>query len=102
MTIVFMCGDLVVNASILTLPYSDKPLPQLVDGMDGHCLQYTVTPSVIYGTMTTKRLTRQGVGGLYHTVNTLPWPPQSPILSPIKHIWDNLEWGVGYPTSLNE
>ncbi|GFX60490.1 uncharacterized protein TNCV_1182091 [Trichonephila clavipes] len=29
MTIVFVCGDPVVNASILPLLYSDKPLPQL-------------------------------------------------------------------------
>ncbi|GFT33707.1 HTH_Tnp_Tc3_2 domain-containing protein [Trichonephila clavipes] len=30
MTIVFVCGDPVVNASILPLLYSDTPLPQLV------------------------------------------------------------------------
>ncbi|GFV07810.1 transposable element Tcb1 transposase [Trichonephila clavipes] len=36
------------------------------------------------------------------TVTTLPWPVRSPDLSPIEHIWDNLGWQVGYPTSLNE
>ncbi|GFS98350.1 transposable element Tcb2 transposase [Trichonephila clavipes] len=36
------------------------------------------------------------------TVTTLPWPARSPDLSPIEHIWDNLEWRVGHPTSLNE
>ncbi|GFU55933.1 HTH_Tnp_Tc3_2 domain-containing protein [Trichonephila clavipes] len=30
MTIVFVCGDPVVNVSVLHLPYSDTPLPQLV------------------------------------------------------------------------
>ncbi|GFU58184.1 transposable element Tcb1 transposase [Trichonephila clavipes] len=35
-------------------------------------------------------------------VFTLPWPSQSPDLSPIEHIWDHLGRRVGYPTSLNE
>ncbi|GFV21022.1 uncharacterized protein TNCV_2280651 [Trichonephila clavipes] len=46
MTIVFVCGDPVVNASILPLLYSDTPLPQLVDGIRCHCLQYMVTSSI--------------------------------------------------------
>ncbi|GFT65136.1 transposable element Tcb2 transposase [Trichonephila clavipes] len=36
------------------------------------------------------------------TVATLPWPAQSPKLSPIEHIWDHLRRRVGHPTSLNE
>ncbi|GFV61739.1 transposable element Tcb1 transposase [Trichonephila clavipes] len=36
------------------------------------------------------------------TVTTLPWPVQSPGLSPIEHIWDHLGRRVGHPTSLNE
>ncbi|GFX21725.1 transposable element Tcb1 transposase [Trichonephila clavipes] len=36
------------------------------------------------------------------TVTTLPWPARSQDLSPIKHIWDHLEWRVGHPMSLNE
>ncbi|GFY13330.1 retrovirus-related Pol polyprotein from transposon 412 [Trichonephila clavipes] len=36
------------------------------------------------------------------TVTTLPWPARSSDLSPIKHIWDQLGWRVGHPTSLNE
>ncbi|GFY11107.1 transposable element Tcb1 transposase [Trichonephila clavipes] len=35
-------------------------------------------------------------------VTTLPWPAQSPGLSPIEHIWDHLGRLVGHPTSLNE
>ncbi|GFV33354.1 transposable element Tcb2 transposase [Trichonephila clavipes] len=30
------------------------------------------------------------------------WPPRSPDLYPIEHIWDNLGWRVGHPTRLNE
>ncbi|GFT23172.1 transposable element Tcb2 transposase [Trichonephila clavipes] len=44
-------------------------------------------------------LTRQGC---HKTVTTLPWPARFPDLSPIEHIWEDLEWGVGHPTSLNE
>ncbi|GFU15666.1 retrovirus-related Pol polyprotein from transposon 17.6 [Trichonephila clavipes] len=36
------------------------------------------------------------------TVATLPWPVQTPDWSPIKHIWDHLEWRVGHRTKLNE
>ncbi|GFX09576.1 transposable element Tcb1 transposase [Trichonephila clavipes] len=36
------------------------------------------------------------------TVTTLPWPAQSPDLSPIEHIWDHLGRRVGHPTSLNK
>ncbi|GFW93474.1 uncharacterized protein TNCV_46771 [Trichonephila clavipes] len=37
-----------------------------------------------------------------HTVTTLLWPPRSPDLSPIEHIWDQLVRRVENPTSLNE
>ncbi|GFV12401.1 transposable element Tcb2 transposase [Trichonephila clavipes] len=36
------------------------------------------------------------------TVTTIPWPAQSPDLSPIEHIWDHLGRRVGHLTSLNE
>ncbi|GFT01376.1 transposable element Tcb1 transposase [Trichonephila clavipes] len=38
----------------------------------------------------------------FRTVTILPWPSQSPDLSPIGHIWDDLGRRVGHPTSLNE
>ncbi|GFW13607.1 uncharacterized protein TNCV_1210731 [Trichonephila clavipes] len=44
-------------------------------------------------------LTRQGC---HKTSTTLPWPAQSPYLSPIKHIWYHLGRQKGHPTSLNE
>ncbi|GFU98597.1 transposable element Tcb2 transposase [Trichonephila clavipes] len=31
------------------------------------------------------------------TVTTLPWPAQSPDLSPVEYIWDHLGWRVGSP-----
>ncbi|GFT95445.1 transposable element Tcb1 transposase [Trichonephila clavipes] len=37
-----------------------------------------------------------------HTVTSLLLPARSQVLSPIEHIWDNLGWRVGPPTSLNE
>ncbi|GFT17665.1 transposable element Tcb2 transposase [Trichonephila clavipes] len=37
-----------------------------------------------------------------HTITTLPWPAQSPDLSPIEHIWDHLGRRVGHPMSLNK
>ncbi|GFX17141.1 uncharacterized protein TNCV_4266671 [Trichonephila clavipes] len=56
MTIVFVCEDPVVNASILPLLYNDTRSHSLSDGRGCHCLQYTVTPSVlIHGTMTAQR-----------------------------------------------
>ncbi|GFX91563.1 transposable element Tcb1 transposase [Trichonephila clavipes] len=47
-------------------------------------------------------LTQQGCHKTLRTVPTLPWPAQSPDSSPIEHIWDDLGWRVGHPTSLNE
>ncbi|GFV26758.1 transposable element Tcb1 transposase [Trichonephila clavipes] len=35
-------------------------------------------------------------------VTTLPWPAQSPDLSPMEHISDHFGWRVEHPTSLNE
>ncbi|GFX40087.1 transposable element Tcb2 transposase [Trichonephila clavipes] len=37
-----------------------------------------------------------------HPLTTLPWPPRSPYLSSIEHIWDHLGRRVGHLTSLNE
>ncbi|GFY17730.1 transposable element Tcb2 transposase [Trichonephila clavipes] len=36
------------------------------------------------------------------TFTVFPRPARSPDLSPIEHIWNNLGWRVGHPTSLNE
>ncbi|GFX69887.1 transposable element Tcb1 transposase [Trichonephila clavipes] len=77
MTIVFVCGDPVVNASILPFLYSNTPLPQL-----SH----------------TARVSQDCL----RTVTTLPLPVRSPDLSPIKPIWDHLGWRVWHPASLNE
>ncbi|GFU16014.1 transposable element Tcb1 transposase [Trichonephila clavipes] len=38
----------------------------------------------------------------HRTVTIFPWPAQSPDLSPVEHIWDNLGRRVGHLTSLNE
>ncbi|GFV96743.1 transposable element Tcb1 transposase [Trichonephila clavipes] len=37
-----------------------------------------------------------------HHITTLPWPAQSPDLSPITHILNHVGWQVGQPTSLGE
>ncbi|GFW88640.1 transposable element Tcb1 transposase [Trichonephila clavipes] len=68
----FVCGDPVVNAPILSLLYSDTPLPQLVSQ---DCLRI---------------------------VTTLPWPAQSTDLPQMEHIWDHLGRRVGPSTCLNE
>ncbi|GFX35756.1 hypothetical protein TNCV_745491 [Trichonephila clavipes] len=46
MTIVFVCGDPMVNDLILPLLYSDTPLPQLVLRYGVLCLQYTFTSCI--------------------------------------------------------
>ncbi|GFT82678.1 transposable element Tcb1 transposase [Trichonephila clavipes] len=53
MAIVFECEDLVVNASILPLLYSDTPLPQLVWGAIAYNTQSPL--ELNRGTMTTQR-----------------------------------------------
>ncbi|GFT07841.1 transposable element Tcb2 transposase [Trichonephila clavipes] len=128
MTIVLVCGDLVVNASILPLPYRGTPLPQLLC----HCLQYMVTPSIDpWHHMTSQSyvhdilqlhvlpLMQRLPGAIFlqdnarpHMarvsqdcpliVTTLPWPSRSPDLSLIKLIWDHLGRRVGHPPSLNK
>ncbi|GFV76934.1 transposable element Tcb1 transposase [Trichonephila clavipes] len=99
--------------------------------MECHCLQYTVTPSIDRGTMTAQRyihdvpqphvlpLMQRFPGAIFQqdnaqphmarvsqdclrTATTLPWAARSPDFSPIEHIWDNLRWRVGHPTSSNE
>ncbi|GFV96464.1 uncharacterized protein TNCV_2943971 [Trichonephila clavipes] len=45
MTIVFVCGDPVVKASILPLLYSDTPLHSWCEGMGFHC--YNTRPSLV-------------------------------------------------------
>ncbi|GFX11849.1 HTH_Tnp_Tc3_2 domain-containing protein [Trichonephila clavipes] len=47
MTIVFVCGDPVVKASVLCLCFTvTNRSHRWCDGMGCHCLQYTVTPSI--------------------------------------------------------
>ncbi|GFX25420.1 transposable element Tcb1 transposase [Trichonephila clavipes] len=56
MTIAFVCGDPVVNASILPLFTAIHRSHSWCDGMGCHCLQYTVSPLVlIRGTKTAQR-----------------------------------------------
>ncbi|GFX10318.1 transposable element Tcb2 transposase [Trichonephila clavipes] len=79
MTVVFVCGDPGVNASILPLLYTaifqqDNARPH-VTRVSQDCLR---------------------------TVTTLSCPAQSPDLSPIEHIWDHLGRQFGHLTSLNE
>ncbi|GFU40302.1 HTH_Tnp_Tc3_2 domain-containing protein [Trichonephila clavipes] len=45
-TIVFVCGDLVENVSILPLFKAKHHSHSWCEGMGCHCLQYTVTPSI--------------------------------------------------------
>ncbi|GFV33242.1 transposable element Tcb2 transposase [Trichonephila clavipes] len=85
MTIVFVCGDLVVNASILPLLYSDTPLLQQEPFFNKARL-YTASVSQ----------------DCLRTVTTLPWPAQSPDLSRIEPIGDYSGRRVGHPMSLNE
>ncbi|GFU34379.1 transposable element Tcb2 transposase [Trichonephila clavipes] len=132
MTVVFVCGDSVVNASILSLLHTDTLLPQQVSwyGMQlpvihGHPLV------LIRGTMADQwyvhdvlqphvfSLMQRLLEAIFQkdnarshmaivsqdclrTVITLPWPALSSDLSPIENIWDHLGWRVGHPTILNE
>ncbi|GFY01272.1 transposable element Tcb2 transposase [Trichonephila clavipes] len=89
--------------------------------MGCHCLQYTVTPVLIRGTMAAQRYVHgilqphlltlvqwlpraifQQDNAQSHTarvsqdclriVTNFPWPARSLDLSPIEHIWDHLGW----------
>ncbi|GFV46727.1 kinesin-like protein [Trichonephila clavipes] len=88
MTIKFVRVDPVVNASILPLLYCDAPLPQLMYAI---FQQDNARPH-------TARVSQDCLC----TLTTVPWPAQSPDLSPIKHIWGRLRRWVGHPTSLNK
>ncbi|GFU10749.1 transposable element Tcb1 transposase [Trichonephila clavipes] len=131
MTIVLVCGDPVVNASILPLLYSD-PTPT-AGVMVWSAIAYNIwSPlELIHGTMSTQRYVHdilqphvlslrqrfpeaifQQDNAQHHTarvsqdclctVTTLPWFAQSPDLSPIEHIWDHLVRRVGHPMSVYE
>ncbi|GFX11868.1 transposable element Tcb2 transposase [Trichonephila clavipes] len=120
MTIVFVCGDPVVNASILPLLHSDTPLPTVGVMVWGVIAYNTRSPIVlIRGPMTAQSyvhdilqshvlpLMQRLTGAIFqqdnawpHTarvsqdrlrsVTTLPWPARFSDLSPIEHIWDHL------------
>ncbi|GFW08163.1 transposable element Tcb2 transposase [Trichonephila clavipes] len=129
MIIVFVCGDPVMNSSILPMLDSNTLLPQLIWGAIAYNTRSLLV--LIHDTVTTQRyvhdilqphvlpLMQRVPGALFQkdnawphtarvsqgclrTVTTLPWPARSPDLSPIEHIWDNLGWQAGHPTSLNE
>ncbi|GFX44885.1 transposable element Tcb1 transposase [Trichonephila clavipes] len=124
MTIVFMCGDPVVNASILPFLYSDTRLPQLVchrrspqvlirrtmtaqryvhDILQPHVFSLMQRlPGAIFQQYNAQLHTARVSQSCLRTVNTLPWPALFPNLSPIEHIWDHLGRRGGHPTSLNE
>ncbi|GFU78912.1 transposable element Tcb1 transposase [Trichonephila clavipes] len=119
---IIVCGDPVVNASILPLLYSDPTAGVMV----WIAIAYnTRLPLVlIRGTMTAQRYvhdilqpqvlplmqrlseaffsTRQFSASHGKGVTTLPWPAGSPDLSPIEHIWDHFRRRVLYSMSLNE
>ncbi|GFY02275.1 transposable element Tcb2 transposase [Trichonephila clavipes] len=124
MTIVFVCGDPVVNASILPLLYSDilvwgaiayntrSPLILIRVTMIAqlyvrNILQPHVMPlmkrlpGAIVQQDTQPHSARVSQDCL-RTITTLPWPAQSLYLSPIEHIWDHFGRRVENPTSLNE
>ncbi|GFW53465.1 transposable element Tcb2 transposase [Trichonephila clavipes] len=118
MTIVFVCGDPVVNASILLLLYSDTQLPQLVWGVIAYNTRLPLV--LIRGTMTAQQyvhdilqlhvlpLMQRLAGAIFQhdnalphtarvsqdcllTVTTLPWPsrPHICLQSSISGInWD--------------
>ncbi|GFU60675.1 transposable element Tcb2 transposase [Trichonephila clavipes] len=130
MTILFVCEDSVVNASILSLFYRNTP--QRAHMMVWGAIAYnTRSPlALVRGTMIAQRyvhdilqphvlpLMQRLPGAIFQedsarphmanvsqdclrTVTTLPWPSRSPDLSPIAHIWDHLGWRVGHPLIWN-
>ncbi|GFX70480.1 transposable element Tcb1 transposase [Trichonephila clavipes] len=106
MTIVFVCGDPAVNASIRPLLYSDTPLPQLwyVHGiLKPHVLPLMQwLPGAIFHQDNARPHTTGVSQDCLRTVTTLPWPARAPDLSPIESIWDHLGRQVGHLSSLNE
>ncbi|GFW18302.1 transposable element Tcb2 transposase [Trichonephila clavipes] len=116
MTIVFVCGDPVVNASILPFLYSDtagvmvwvviayntrSPLvlicgtmtaQRYVDGiLQPHVLPLMQRlPGAIFQKDKARNYTARARQDCLRTVTTLPWLSRFPDLSPIKHIWDHL------------
>ncbi|GFW01955.1 transposable element Tcb2 transposase [Trichonephila clavipes] len=56
----------------------------------------------IFQTHNTRPHTARVSQDCLRTFPTLPWPAQSPDISPIEHIWHHLGRRAGHPTSLNE
>ncbi|GFX63255.1 transposable element Tcb2 transposase [Trichonephila clavipes] len=130
MTIVFVCGDPVVNASILPLQrhtglasgvmvwcaiaYNIRSLLVLIrvtmtaqryvhDILPPHVLPLMQRlPRAIYQQDNACPHSARVSQDCFRTVTTLPWSARSLDLSPIEHIWDHLGRRVGPPTSSNE
>ncbi|GFT50964.1 transposable element Tcb2 transposase [Trichonephila clavipes] len=93
MTIVFVCGEPVENASILFLLYTDTPLSQLPSGMSmtdilqPHVLPLMrLLPGAISQQDNARPHTTRMSQDYLRTVTTFPWPARSPDLSPIEQI----------------
>ncbi|GFV17626.1 transposable element Tcb1 transposase [Trichonephila clavipes] len=106
MTIVFVCGDPVVNASFLLLLYSDTQLPQLRyvrDILQPHVLPPIQRhPRASFQQDDARSHTARVSQDCLRTATIFPWSSRSPDLSAIEHIWDHLGRRVGHLTSLNE
>ncbi|GFW08242.1 transposable element Tcb2 transposase [Trichonephila clavipes] len=130
MTIVFVCGDPVVNISILKFVVLQRHIAPTAGVMVWGAIACNTKSFLVLirGTMTAQGyvhdiqqphvlpLMQRLPGAIFQqdnaqphtarvsqdTVTTLSWPAQTSDLSPIEHIWDHLGWRVGHPTSLNE
>ncbi|GFT95797.1 transposable element Tcb2 transposase [Trichonephila clavipes] len=91
MTIVFVCGNSVVNASTLPLLYSDTLLPQLpyvYNILQPHVLPLMQRfPGAIFQQDNASSSIARMSQYCLRTLTTLPWPARSPDLPPIEHIW---------------
>ncbi|GFW67585.1 transposable element Tcb2 transposase [Trichonephila clavipes] len=113
MTTVFVYGDPVVSALILSLLYNDTPLSQLVRWYGMPCHDHDILqphvlpllqrlPGAIFQQANARPHMTRVSQDCPRTVTTLSWPARSPDLFSIEHIWDHLGRQFGHPTSLNE
>ncbi|GFV26749.1 transposable element Tcb1 transposase [Trichonephila clavipes] len=101
--IVFVCGDPVVkrvNPAFALQQYIAPTAGVMVWGD----IAYNICspPKGHFSTKQGSASLGKSVIRLLCNVTTLPWPAQSPDLSPIEHISDHFRWRVEHPTSLNE